>query len=117
MASRRIGKRNGSYSKLSSNRRLVERRLRKRVGVEQCHYVRQQGWICNAELAGKRFSLFRWEFERETESGFYLLISFWRHKGFGCLRIGKRNARPGGETGLATSDNARELAGSSAFNL
>lgn len=59
---------------------FIEGCLGKGIRGEQSENVGEQGRVGDAELANERFALLRREFERETECGFYLLISFWRHE-------------------------------------
>ena len=79
LPSRGIEKRPGADAKLRAHSRFVERRLWQRVSCEQLQDLRQERRITNAEPVKEGFPLFRREFDDVAESGFDLLVSFWRH--------------------------------------
>ena len=51
----------------------------KGVGGEKCEDLREQIGVGGTVMAEKPFALFRGEFKRKAEGGFYLSITFWRH--------------------------------------
>jgi len=79
VASGGVGQRSRAETEFGPDRWLVERSVGNGVGGEECEDLREQRRFCGAVMAQKRFTLFQREFERETEGGFYLSISFWRH--------------------------------------
>ena len=79
LASGGIGQSSGAKAKFGSNRRFVEGCLGKGVGGEKCEDLREQIGVGGTVMAEKRFALFRGEFKRKAEGGFYLSITFWRH--------------------------------------
>ena len=74
-----IGKRPGANPKLRAHGRFVEGRLWERVSCEQLQDLSEQRRISHAVPSKEDFPLFRREFDDVAESGFDLLVSFWRH--------------------------------------
>ena len=73
-----VGQRSGAKAKFGSGREFVEGCLGKGVGGEKREDLGEYRGVGGAVMAEKPFALFRGEFEREAEGGFYLSIAFWR---------------------------------------